>query len=112
MFLAGLKPPESKVPVLDPYRYRQLLLDRWINRASKRLGDLASLKYGSVKEFFRVIQSVERAVSTRIQIATDNLFGFQLRYTERLVAPHWKNECCAGGGKRGQTVAEVNSGTV
>ena len=53
-FLAGLKPPGSKVPALDPYRYRQLLLDRWINRASKRLGDLASLKYGSVKEFFRV----------------------------------------------------------
>ena len=80
VFSAGLKPPESKVPVLDPYRYRQLVLDRWINRASKRLGDLASLKYGSIKEFFRVIQSIEYAVSTRIQIVRTPQSSFS--YTE------------------------------
>lgn len=51
---SGLHPPPSKVPVMDPYRHRQLLHDRWINRASQRLGDIATLKYGSVKEFFRV----------------------------------------------------------
>lgn len=39
---------------MDPYRHRQLLHDRWINRASQRLGDIATLKYGSIKEFFRV----------------------------------------------------------
>lgn len=50
----GLHPPPSKVPVMDPYRHRQLLHDRWINRASQRLGDIATLKYGSIREFFRV----------------------------------------------------------
>ena len=50
----GLHPPPSKVPVMDPYRHRQLLHDRWINRASQRLGDIATLKYGSIGEFFRV----------------------------------------------------------
>lgn len=54
VFWTGLHPPPSKVPVMDPYRHRQLLHDRWINRASQRLSDIATLKYGSIKEFFRV----------------------------------------------------------
>lgn len=53
-YATGLRAPPSKVPVMDPYRHRQLLHDRWVQRASQRLGDIATLKYGSVKEFFRV----------------------------------------------------------
>ncbi|CAM9492037.1 unnamed protein product [Pylaiella littoralis] len=56
-YMSGLHPPPSKVPIMDPYRHRQLLHDRWINRASQRLGDIAILKYGSVKEFFRLYDS-------------------------------------------------------
>lgn len=51
---SGLNTPDSKVPILDPYLHRGRLHERWIVRASQRLGDLACLKYGSVKEFFRV----------------------------------------------------------
>eukprot|EP00903_Cladosiphon_okamuranus_P017113 g15766.t1 len=56
-YMSGLNPPPSKVPVMDPYRHRQLLHDRWINRASQRLGDIATLKYGSIREFFRLYDS-------------------------------------------------------
>ncbi|CAM9488651.1 unnamed protein product [Scytosiphon promiscuus] len=56
-YMTGLHPPPSNVPVMDPYRHRQLLHDRWINRASQRLGDIATLKYGSIREFFRLYDS-------------------------------------------------------
>ncbi|CAM9135175.1 unnamed protein product [Ectocarpus sp. 12 AP-2014] len=56
-YTSGLHAPPSKVPVMDPYRHRQLLHDRWVQRASQRLGDIATLKYGSVKEFFRMYDS-------------------------------------------------------
>ncbi|CAM9200298.1 unnamed protein product [Hapterophycus canaliculatus] len=56
-YMTGLHPPPSNVPVMDPYRHRQLLHDRWINRASQRLGDIATLKYGSIREFFRMYDS-------------------------------------------------------
>ncbi|CAM9378196.1 unnamed protein product, partial [Discosporangium mesarthrocarpum] len=52
-YMAGLHPPESKVPVMDPYLHNELRQERWVNRASQRLADLAMLKYGSLKEFFR-----------------------------------------------------------
>lgn len=58
---------------MDPYRHRQLLHDRWINRASQRLGDIATLKYGSIREFFRVSLVYEASITR--PLATLRFYG-------------------------------------
>lgn len=108
---SGLHPTPSKVPVVDPYRHRQLLHDRWINRASQRLGDIATLKYGSIREFFRVGVCFCLPVTLRLSMSCPAVFNWKgplsVPYkTASLAAIHFESE------DRGETNCQRNEGVV